>query len=234
MRFLFFCFAVLSAATVWGQTGSDGARKYSVGFSVSPDYNVRVPIYFGREYDLPNDVFSQVDIPQIGLTTGVNGVYRLNKTVDLQTGLWYTLRRYKFKEQTHLVLECDFTNSCPDNIPRRSQINHVHHLVGIPLKANFNFGQKRLCWTLGAGATGNVLVGSTTKARVVYEDGSQGTQIGHATMFKKFTLTPEISFGANYAINDKSYLKVEPTLRALIPMGYMWGTGLNIGYYRRM
>src|SRR5687767_6629727 len=118
MRKILWLFGFTISSVAFGQS-SDSPSKLSFGFSVSPDYSFRVPFDYGNEIqDLVNDGFHEIEIPQPGLTTGLNVVYGLTPRVELQTGLFYSYRRIKYKPRSNLTYSCDFTGDCPDDLPR--------------------------------------------------------------------------------------------------------------------
>ena len=89
---------------------------------------------------------------------------------------------------------------------------------------------------IGIGAFADVHLATSTKAKLFFADGSTTTEVQpNGVYYKRFSISPLLAVGGKYWLNESSYLKIEPTLHAPAPArGYVWRTGLNIGYYKRM
>lgn len=235
MRLLLFCLFFLTATVSFGQTVFNKSRKLSFGASVSPDYSFRVPFEYGDMIqDMVNKSFYEIEIPQPGVTAGLNAAVAVTNVCELQTGLLYSYRRIKYKECDNLFIlnSARFLNG----VPERAQLTHRMHYVSVPLKAGFTFGKKRLQPTVSIGGFADVHIATSTKASLIYPGGSTTTEIHpNGIYYKRLSFSPLISVGGKYWLNEKAYLKIEPTLHAEPPLkGYLWRAGLNLGYYVRL
>lgn len=219
MRQLAFYFLTFISFASHGQSNAD-FNKYQIGLNVSPDY-----CYIS--------ISSIYEIPKAGLTTGLNAVCNFNKRVGLETGLHYSNKGF----QTKMI---DLNYFEPDPLaPTKAKFIYNLNFIDVPLKANFTFGSRKIRFFTSVGLTTNFLIKETQTNVKVYSDRTDIETINQADNgTRSVNLSPNLSFGIDYKLNDNSHLRVEPTFRSAIfkmvdtgSPGNLISAGLNISYY---
>ena len=106
------------------------------------------------------------------------------------------------------------------------------------MKASYTFFDKRIQLITSIGATLNVF--SKTNLHIIPEDKSIDdfhTSIDYT--YEKINLSPTISVGLKYKLNQRMNLQAEPTFQYAIKnidekshkSTHLWNFGLNFGYY---
>lgn len=245
MRLLFTLIFVSAVALNARAQNVEKSKRLSIGFSVSPDYNDRTLSNNNGSFSsgVVIDVRDKYETWRLGYTAGPVVSYRLSEKVDLETGLLFSSKGYNNKKtELDFYDEFDgtgFSNPAPDGLPSSARISHVYYYIDMPVKATFNFGKKRLRVCAGAGIAANVFVKETLRLKTWYEDGSTKKDLHNSEFdYKGLMISPQASFGVNYNLNERLYLKAEPTFRYGIvniistPVtGKLWNAGLNLSCF---
>ena len=219
MRQLTFYILTFISFASFGQEKVD-LNKVQVGISVSPDYS-----YIS--------IASLYEIPKVGLTAGLNAVYHFNKSVGLETGLHYSNKGY----QTKMM---DLYYFVPDpKAPTQGKFIYNYNFLDIPLKANFSIGNKKTRFFTSIGMAMNVFLKETQTSIYIYPDYTEKKIIYPTEHYlRKVNVSPSLSFGIDYTLNDNSHIRVEPTFRCAIfklvdleSSGNLISAGLNISYF---
>ena len=117
----------------------------------------------------------------------------------------------------------------------RKFFSHYPHY----LKMNFSFGRGKLRFVSSTGVTTNLFILETIKGIYEYEDGSTERSSGKTYYnYNRINISPMISAGIDWEMENQKHLKIEPTFRYGIiqvidaPVtDYLWNAGLSIGYY---
>lgn len=219
MKHLAFYFLIFISFNSFGQ-GKVDLNKFQVGLSVSPDYSFTT-------------IHNYYEIPKVGLTAGLNAVYYFNKSVGLETGLHYSNKGYQTKMMDLFYFEPEPT------APNQAKFIYNYDFIDIPLKANFSIGNKKTRFLTCVGVTTNVFLKETQTNIYVYGDRTEKETINPTdNSIRKVNLSPSLSFGIDYTLNDNSHIRVEPTFRcALFKMvdlessGNLISAGLNFSYF---
>jgi hypothetical protein len=166
-------------------------------------------------------------------TVGATICYLLSEKINIETGIQYATKGYVFKNQ-YLLFENPTGN---DLVYANGKYNFNY--IDIPLKINIELGKKRIAFTAGIGFMANALIGSSQRLYATYADGRNEIRtVKNEIEFRKFNLSPFLSAGINYKINNNSNLKITPTFQYGIvsiidaPIKeYLWNVGVNFGYY---
>ena len=182
---------------------------------------------------------------KIGYTAGLNVCFKVTNKFSVEAGLQYSNKGYSFKMQELVYGDMIdprygfiYLTNGPTG-PTKLKFVYNYHYFDIPIRAILCFGNKKLKLITSAGITTNLLVNATTTSISTYEDGNIVRKTSdQAYNYKTLNLSPSISAGIIYSINDKIHLQAEPTLRYGIlkiidsPVtAYLWNSGLNISIY---
>jgi hypothetical protein len=244
---LFFILATFYCLNADAQD-SHNARGFAIGVSISPDVNYRTlknndgSFSSGVVVDVRNDN----ETYKLGYTTGLNIVYRFTDKFEIESGLLFSNKGYRGRK-TELTYGSQwngsgFNDSVPAGLPSSAQFSYSYYYIDVPLKASYSFGNKRLRGCIGAGVTLNNFINEKVSWKLWYPDGTtEKDHHGSEFAYNGLSLSPLISAGINYRVNDKLNLKVEPTVRYGIlniintPVtGYLWNVGLNAGLYLKL
>lgn len=208
---------------VKAQETEETFNKYQIGVNFSTDYSKIIP-----------NTFLLDEQGKIGFTTGINGVYNLNKNIGIELGVQYANKGERTKKMTLTLIDDNTNNQIVKN---NSYIIHNENYIDIPVKVNYSLGSKKLKFLSSLGISTNIYLNSVYKTYLENELYSKNNlQISE---FKSVCLSGIGSLGVGYKFNSKSLLKFEPTFRLSIfnivnssSINYsIVNPGLNIGYY---
>lgn len=214
-------FALLTFSAVAQELPQHGKFKFGVNFS--PEYSHRTPYFFWDRY-------------KIGYTTGINSIYQLNNRIALETGLQYSNKGY----QTTLM---DLFYAVPNpNAPVQAQYVYNMHYLDIPLKANFNFrdkkeaSDKKVRFFASVGLTTNLFIRETQTTILIYASRTdeETTDILNSPI-RSVNFSPTLGFGYDFQTNQHSHLRIEPIIRYGLRgltdakgSGNIYSAGLNV------
>lgn len=232
LKFLFLSLA-LSSSVVQGQMKKSG-QKFLLGFNFSTDYNFRTlkKKDNSSNTDLVLIKRNELEIAKFGFTSGINIYIDLLNQMGFETGLQYSNRGYKTKNQELVYFPPDPAS------PSEGQFNYAYQYVGIPVRARFSLGRNKLRFISSIGFITNFLLDVKNIAKYKYADGRTISKTESISGFKKIDISLVNSIGIDYKLNDNFHLTAEPTFRyGLIKTKdaaireNLWNAGLNIGFY---
>ena len=224
----------IASITIHGQA-INTIPKISIGFNFSPDYSFRVlnnhdgNASSATVIKLRNDM----EVAKFAYTTGLNICFDFSEYGGFETGIQFSNKGYKTKSQ-------DLVYFPPNaSLPTKSKTNYAFQYIGIPLKAKFSFGKNKVRFLSSIGFMTSLLLNVKQTTNYEYSDGktekkSQSSKSG----FNKVDISPMISVGIDYKLNNKIHLLAEPTFRYGVvktkdaPVTEtLWNAGLNVGFY---
>lgn len=209
--------------------------RLSVGINFSPDYSFRTLKNDdgSSSADLVIKNRNDVETAKFGFTTGLNARIDFSKQFGFETGIQYSGKGYKTKNQDLLYL--------PPNpfLPVKARTVYSYHYIGIPLKARFTLGEGKARFISGIGFMTNFLLKARQATTFEYADGRKDKRSQASTSdFKAVDISSMLSLGIDYKINEKLNLVAEPVFRYGVlktadnPVKeYLWNAGLNIVLY---
>jgi Outer membrane protein beta-barrel domain len=232
MKQLLMLLLTFLAATSFGQNSKQG-NKISIGYSFSPDYSFRT-LKNGDGNSSTDLVIKSRDDNEkakFGYTTGFNMSFHFLNLLGFETGVQYSNKGYKTKEQ-------DLTYFPPNpSLPNKATTNYSYQYIGIPLKANLTFGKSKIRFISSAGFMTNFLISVKQSTIYKYSDGKTEKKNQSSTSgFNKIDISPMVSIGVDYKLTDKIYLSAEPTFRFGLSktkdapvIEKLWNVGLVFG-----
>lgn len=215
-------------------------KKVQIGVTFSPDYCFRT-LKNNNGSSASNHVMqsrNDCEIGKVGYTTGFNVIFNVNKKIGIEAGIQYSNKGYQTKIQELTSIDMidpkyGFINVSPGT---QTQLKFIYkyYYIDIPLKVNFSFGKKKISLITSAGLTTNILVKETSTCVLGSDKSSYSTVDG----YNKVNVSPIISVGINWKLNNRNNIRIEPTFRYGVlkiinthVTGYLWNAGLNISYY---
>lgn len=246
MKHLLIAFTSLFSFTLYGQetstpTPTKGHDKLLIGINFSPDISYRM--LSSNSYPRLVSYRNSNEKPKFGYTTGLNVNYNFSKKIGIEIGAQYALKGYATtkKELDYTVMLFDPSDFLNENglLPTHYNDKFNFHTLDIPIRAMFSFGKKKVQFVTSIGVTTNILLKATDVVIYTYEDGStQGTGHDISENYHKLNITPTISAGIAYQLNDHLKLNVEPTFRYALTNSsdlpyseHLYSAGLNITCY---
>jgi hypothetical protein len=258
MRQLCLAAAMIISIVSYGQDTINpkaSATKYKrllLGVNVSSDYCYRTLLNndgsatSARIIELRN----KNEEAKFGYTAGLNICYNISKYFGIEVGLQYSSKGYANSNgYSNLVFADQIAPRngivYPSNaviILTPSKLIYHHNYLDIPMRAILSFGHKRFQFITSAGITTNLLLNATlTKISENTNGSKQRNTNDQVFSFKVLNISPLISAGIGYRLNNKINIRIEPTLRYGIlqiidtPVtAYLWTTGLNMTCYYQL
>jgi hypothetical protein len=211
------------------------ANEVFIGFNFSPDYSFRTlnNTDGSASSDLVIKSRNNMEIAKFGYTTGLHVSFNLLQHVGFETGIQLSNKGYKTK--TH-----DLVYSTPTPAaPVKAKTKYDYQYIGIPVKARFSFGKERLRFSSGIGFTTNFLLNATETTSYEFSpDSTQEKSQSSTSRFNTIDISPMVSIGIDYTLNNRMHLIAEPTFRyGLIKTSNtpvaenLYSAGLNLGIY---
>lgn len=229
----------LFATNLMAQTGGDDGKstdfkRFQIGVNFSPDLNYRT-LQSEDNVRWIHDNRDDNEIPMFGYTTGLNVVYNFSNMLGVETGFQYSLKGF----QTVWTDAFSPIQSNDPNIPARTRAFNRFHYLDIPVKGNITVGKKKVRFIGSVGIVVNVYLASSWTGVSENQGGDRTrTVTKEPDDFRPVNLSPMVSAGIDYRINDKMSLRAEPTFRYGVlkildtPVtGYLWNAGLNVSWY---
>jgi len=234
MKRLLIFFTAFVSLTVQGQD-KNSSQKILIGFNFSPDYSYRTLKNNDGSFssDLVINSRNDVEVAKFGYTTGLNVCFNFTQLVGFKTGIQFSNKGYKTKNQ-------DLTYIPPNpSSPTKAQINYAYQYIGIPLEAKFSFGRSKVRFVSSIGFITNFLLNVKQTNNYEYSNGkTEKKSQSSKSAFNNVDISPIISVGIDYKLNNKIHLFAEPTFRYGViktkdaPVTeHLWNAGLNFGFY---
>jgi hypothetical protein len=218
-------------------TATTDFKRVQIGVNVSTDIAYRTLQNNEGSQSMAHriDSYNDIEIPKISYTAGANVSFNINKLLSLETGVQYSNKGYQTKM---LAIPFETLVYDPNTPTAEGKMIYDYHYIDIPVKANFTIGQNKVRFFSSIGLTANILIDATQSSIIVAQN--ETTKYKHDTNYgyNKLNISPTISVGIDYKINNNMNLRIEPTFRYGIlsiidaPIqGYLYNGGLNVSYY---
>lgn len=231
------------------QMPASNSKKLLIGVNYSSDYCYR---YLKNNNDSPEvnhyiDFNNEEESPKYGYTTGIVILYNLNKHISFESGIQFSNKGYKnntgaLRRPDEIDPMKGFVPPTPTSIVD-SKIVYNHLYLDLPVRAIFSYGKKRVRFVSSLGVTTNILLKATQKSVFKYQNGNKERKTTNQPYtYQPINISPMISFGADYQVNNKLNLRVEPSFKYGLfkiiknkPItAYLWNAGLNISCYYQL
>jgi hypothetical protein len=214
----------LISLPLWGQI--DDNNKLSIGIYYTPGISYRT-LSESRVTPLRNET----EIYKYGNSFGATFGYRINRRIEIETGVNFTNHGYQTKEQILIPQESD------PNLPDKVKSFDRFYYLGIPLKCGFRKDFTLISFVSSIGVIPNYLFHQKTEYKLTKNEQVETITYDRIGDYNRFDLTAILSLGLAYKISHKMDLLIEPTFQhdLVSVMGdaplemYLWNLGLNLG-----
>ena len=238
MKHLTIFLLTLAAFSSYGQDNTKLAtisnfKRVQIGINISPDicFRTRKNIDGGSLGDIIVNEYNKIETIKISYSAGLNVCFNIKKFVSLEAGIQYSNKGYRTK-----FLDLVFEQPDP-SLPEKVKMIYSYHYIDIPVKVNFTIGKKKVRFFTSVGVTTNIFIEETQIGVLVYSDRTERKTSSTNTDYNNVNISPTISVGIDYKINNRMNLRVEPTFRYGVlkitdtPVrDYLYSGGLNISY----
>ncbi len=207
---------VFLSISVKSQTEVSKPKKFSFGVNYSPDYSYRSLHSNNSDYDLAMNQLNDWEVPAFGFTTGLSVRYLANEKFEFESGIQFSDKTYNFD-----VNKDDF--EIPDNglyqpddpaIPERSITKNHFYYLGVPIKLNYYFLQKRIRMYVSAGVSADFFLDAKSKTIMKFSDRTEiHEDFENDYDYNKISLTGLAGFGAETNLSQRFGIRVEPVFR---------------------
>jgi len=207
-------------------------KSILLGLTFSPNYCYRTLRYDQSDEDFAN-YRNEIEIPKFGFTTGINSIFRFNKSLAIELGMLFSDKGQQTKKIE--ITQEDPDNTIPDNIHN----SWHYYYIDIPIKLNYFIIKGNLNLFVSPGISGNIFL---TQKRVKSEFNPDNEYTYFMSEgFNKLNIAIILGAGLDYLITKKLNLRFEPIFRySLTPLDnfkikrYQYSIGANFGIYYKM
>lgn len=206
-----FIFLVFLSMSVKSQTEEPKPKKFSFGVNFSPDYSYRSLHSNNSDYDFAMNQLNDWEVPAFGFTTGLSVRYLANEKFEFESGIQFSDKIYNFdvnKDDWDVPVHED------PAIPDRSVTKNHFYYLGVPVKLNYYFLQKRIRMYVSAGVSADFFLDDKSKSIMKFSDGTEIRETFENDYdYNKISLTGLAGFGAETKLSQRFGIRVEPVFR---------------------
>lgn len=239
MKHLTIFLLTLTALSSYGQDNVkleniSNFKRVQIGINVSPDICFRTfKNIDGSSFgDFIVNEYNKIETIKISYSAGLNVCFNIKKFVSLETGIQYSNKGFQTK-----FIDLGIGPQDP-SLPEKLKMIYSYHYIDIPVKVNFTIGKKKVRFFTSVGVTTNIFIKETQIGVLVYSDRTDRKTSSTNTDYNNVNISPTISVGIDYKMNNRMNLRVEPTFRYGVlkltdtpTTDYLYSGGLNISYY---
>ncbi len=222
-----------------GQGEESSKIKWGVFFSPGVSHlQVKSKNGSGNLFDFSHDPYD------LKIAYSIGGVMNLqfNHTWGMEIGVQYSNRG--FQETNEDPTYGDYLgndNVYETNDPSISSvtIKQNYNYLELPFRFTLTAGKGNLCFITGLGITPGILIAPREVGIIEYEEGDTERNTSRIEDIRSFSLTPTISLGLEYHLNNNQMIRLEPNLGYSILSltdsdvsgSYLLTGGLRAGFY---
>ncbi len=251
MKLIILLLATVMTFSLFGQdtlkkTPGTNYKKLQIGINFSTDicYRRLINNDGSATSELVVKTRNTMEAAKIGYTTGLNIAYNFSEHLSIASGVQFSNKGYKTSLTALTLGEMidpiyGFVNTTTEQNPNFSDFIYKYYFIDIPLKVNYIIGKRKIRFISAAGITLNIFIKEEVLGNVFFDNGNnQQSASASVYSYRKINLSPFVSLGVDWKLNERSTLRMEPTFRYGIlkiidtPVsGYLWNAGLNVSYY---
>lgn len=215
----------------------DTYSKFQIGLIASPDIDYRflTTLHLNPSSHSEVNFRDQNEVAKLGYTFGMNACINFTKNIGLEFGFHYSNKGFETKFID--VPKSPYPLYTSDDYMYKI-INHAYY-TDIPLKVNYYSSNKKMRFIGSIGLIANVFWTSTqTNYRIEGELSNSGGKLPNNVEFSRANISPTISCGIDYRINQRMSLRLEPNFRCMILKNgasdiynHLYSIGLNMCFY---
>jgi hypothetical protein len=210
--------------------------RFKIGLLVTPEMGYRI-ITIKKDFaDIPYyqemvKMRNERDTPNLGFSAGVTASYNFSRKVSIEAGLQYANRGYTREDPTNININPETVFDAPyfGKVPVAFIYKYDWNYLELPLRVVFTSGQGKLKFIATAGAAFGFVIRNKTTLLIEYYNGDLEEATNLVTKdFNQFTISPQLSIGADYQISSRFHVRVEPIARHSFLMKTVLPTRTNL------
>jgi len=195
--------------------------RFKIGLTVTPEMGYRI-ISLKKEFaNIPFyqervKIRNENDMPNLGFSAGVIANYNFSRKIGMEIGLQFANRGYTEVEpmdvniDPSIALEAPYFGKFPVAILYKKDVNYLE----LPLRVLFSSGKGKLKFVASAGAAFGFVISNKTTYSIRYFDETESEVASRLSKhFGQFTISPQLSIGADYQISPRFNIRLEPIAR---------------------
>lgn len=217
--------AIISIFVFWGivsmAQSNDNRRpsRFSFGVSFSPDYTYRNFRTGDEKLNGIVDGMNDIESQRFGFTTGLAGKYKLSRRLVLESGVLFSDKgnKVEFSDDYWIspeeVIDPGFSGPDPA-LPSELTIKYHYYYIGVPLKVNYRFLDKKVKVFLSGGISTDFYI-DTKVQQISIMDGDRNRDISHPDNenIGKINFVGLAGVGLEYSVSSNFHLRFEPIFR---------------------
>lgn len=229
------CFIGLTLFSNAQHNFDSSSRKWSAGIVFSPGYAYRSLAPSDSSWQWIAGSRNEFEKPKFGYSAGLSVLYRMNKHVELESGLMFSEKGYRYVFDEFV----SFDGQPDPHIPESAVTTYSYRYLAIPAKINWFFLNKEMKFFLSGGISGNVFLNAVYTNDIEFADRvEKNTYTDDTSYYKKFHIDVLAGLGAEVPVSERLHLRVEPHYRRAITSMtdtfvklYCWSVGVNTAIY---
>lgn len=218
---------------------SSNEKKFSIGLAFSPDYSFRKLHSANDEFDFLKDTRNQLESAKFGYTTGLVAKYQLNRRFALESGLKFSDKGEKneMRKEDFVTVDGFYTENDP-SIPEKYKTNYHYYYLGIPLKVNYTFLERKVKLFISAGFSTDFFLEGKQSSVIHFEDRIEKSRNSIEADFNKITFSGLAGFGMETQLSSRVHIRFEPIFRySFTPVfdtplkAYLYSVGGNLSLF---
>jgi hypothetical protein len=185
---------------------------------------------------------SSMMLKKIGFSTGVIASYRVSKLISIESGLLYSRKGYRYKDEL-ITGPQDPRFGFVTNSSEQFYLvmKYAFNYLDIPLKCNFNIGLGKHNLIIGAGLVNSLLINSWKNGMLVGSVNGKTSQsrVPVGIPVYRYSFAPLVNSGIDFQISQKSSLRIDLNAQYQLKRLYndflnynLWSAGLNVTYFK--
>jgi hypothetical protein len=217
------------------------ASKIQIGIVLTPNLSYRSLFSNNINFTSIIEGRNGYEIPKLGYNIGCNLIYNINTKISLESGLQFANKAYKQKLATYQIgSQYDPLTGQYNSL---STINYKqtynYYSLDIPLRVNYEIGEKKLKKIFTAGASVNILLYNSTVTKQFSPE--KKTSRSSSDIINPINFSPEIGFGLDYELSKKTNIRIIPNFSYGIikivdaPIAeHLWQFGCQLSYFKKL
>ena len=203
-------------------------NKIDIGFTYSPEYSYR-RIISDNNSEIYKTIFDSLEIPKFGYSTGINGIYSINKKFAITLSFLFSDKGEKLKE---------------NSLPSYEKFKNHYYYLDIPVKVKYSFfetpNKYNFYSTLGISL--NMFLNHRISYTFNGANSTQASMPGNSIDIAKTNVGINVGLGINCTLTKKWYFKGEVTYKqSLNPIvtnsnlkRYLYSFGPTLGFFYKI
>lgn len=214
-------------------------KKTLIGLNFSPNISYR---YLTGGSSYWTDSRNSNENPNFNFALGLNIRHQIHHNIDLEFGVQYSKNGYssdfrplKFGDLLGNGFIIEDSHS-----PSNGKFTDNYNYLNLPIRAIASFGKKKINFLASLGFTTDILINATSETIIKYSNNQTERILIDYSGLRSINISPIISVGAEYNVNNNLKLGIEPTFRYSLfslyesSIEHLYNYGVNMSLYYKL